>query len=438
MTTVYASNGAYAPDHGPSGDDYAYYVFAPFQYNEDPGSPNGGSFVSYHAGRWDFAGAGDNAFTGDPEADSFDLGCAICHGAAGIETVNKGLPTERRVALFPMDHDGYSIAGLPSQMNVGCEKCHGPGSSHLEAGGNGRMIVSPAMLPPGRLAMICGACHIQGRNNADIGGRAPLLADGNGNYEAFRPGTSPARFFGTSDGTGRNVAPFGTMQITALTGEGFLDPSNLETDASVSWVDQPLGAAVNHSKANQLHYQDLVRTSKYRNSREILTCLSCHDAHGSSFEHMVSSSARNNALCLSCHNGLGPKQVFPTIDQGMADRLKNNAATSADNAAIGADVEAHIYAKTGTLQMAPYDPETTGMGRCTLCHMPKTARSADWQNALLTVSGQYRQGDISSHTFDVMTTAAVNAMGATNGAENTTPAGISHACGSCHRFAGLN
>ena len=122
----------------------------------------------------------------------------------------------------------------------------------------------------------------------------------------------------------------------------------------------------------------------------------------------------------------------------MVVRLQNEAATSADRAAIGKDVENHIFDKTGTQQMAPYDPEGTAMGRCILCHMPKTARSADWRNALVTQLGQYRQGDVTAHTFDVMATEAVNEMGAARGIKETTPAGITDSCGSCHAFAGLN
>ena len=48
--------------------------------------------------------------------------------------------------------------------------------------------------------------------------------------------------------------------------------------------------------------------------------------------------------------------------------------------------------------------------------MPKTAKSADWSNALVTRMGQYQSGDTSSHTFDVMATEAINTMAAARGA----------------------
>lgn len=436
MTTVYAGDGTYAPNHGQNGSDYAYYVMAPFQYNEDENSINGEKFVTYHVDRWDFAGTENKGFTADPEINSFDLGCAACHGATGVKTINKGLATQRRVAVFAKDPNGYDFDGTNAEINISCEKCHGPGSNHLDAGGRGEMIIAPDKLASGRLTMICGTCHIRGENYADIGGGSALKGDGNGNYKTFRPGMSPAQFFGTSDGTGENIAPFGTMEIESLTGNGYLEPVNFETDSDASWIDMLFDADVNHSKANQLHYQDLVRTVKFRNNKELLTCISCHDSHGSSYKHMVTYNADNNAVCLSCHYGSG--QVFPNIGEEMVTRLKNDKATPADKSVIGDDVEAHIADKTGSYQMAPYDPEGTAMGRCTLCHMPENAKSADWRNALVTQLGQYRHGDITSHTFDVMATEAVNAMGAARGITDTTPAGISHECGSCHRFAGLN
>lgn len=55
------------------------------------------------------------------------------------------------------------IEGLPVEHRVGCEACHGPGRAHAEKPGKGS-IVNPEKLPPARRDMVCGACHVRGRD----------------------------------------------------------------------------------------------------------------------------------------------------------------------------------------------------------------------------------------------------------------------------------
>ncbi|NOY69048.1 MAG: hypothetical protein GXP53_06085 [Deltaproteobacteria bacterium] len=485
MTTVYdasgtAASGTYAPEHGASGtDDYAYYVMSPIQYQEDEGSVNGGKFVTYHDDRWDFAGTGNNGFTADPELKSFDLGCAACHGATQIKTQADG----RMVAVYPannFDPDAYVIDGVKAEINIGCEKCHGPGSNHLIAGGQGHAITVPDQLPAGRLTMICGNCHIRGENHTNIGGEAALIADGTGNYDIFKPGMSPSDFFGTPDMTSAGIVPFGTAEIDALTTGAYLEPINYETLGSKSWIDiayesdnpfvniftNPDGSPVtrtqvtdsfNHSKGHHQQFMDVVRTKMYKNDREIVTCIGCHNAHGSSYEHQAESNVDDNSVCLACHNGTEMRQPasgdvdnpdpkegkhtanFQYITQAMVADLAENGIS---DPAIGKEVMRHIGTwANGQMGASEYDPTGANkMGRCTNCHMPKTAKSADLTLALLTNQGlnQYTEGDIHSHTFDVMSTEAINAMETDKGPAGTTPSGMSDSCAYCHPFAGLN
>jgi len=205
----------------------------------------------------------------------------------------------------------------------------------------------------------------------------------------------------------------------------------------------------------------------YKNDKEMVTCIDCHDAHGGVSaanvveEHQLSANGDNNALCLACHNSSlrapGAGETVTTIDettegahpanfqfitQQMADDLAAGNVPNNDPA-IGAEVMRHIgtWASATMKTLAdlydPYNPAVTGMGRCTSCHMPKTAKSARTANALFDAGSpsnqQYLQGDIHSHTFDVTTTEAVNAMRvAVGSAASTTPAGMTDACGTCH------
>ncbi|HEX4825839.1 MAG TPA: DmsE family decaheme c-type cytochrome [Candidatus Polarisedimenticolaceae bacterium] len=78
------------------------------------------------------------AETSAPHAVGADV-CVSCHEAEGASL--------RHYA----DHPGVAD----------CEGCHGPGSAHVEAGGDATKIVNPAKLAPAAAAKTCLGCHDQ-------------------------------------------------------------------------------------------------------------------------------------------------------------------------------------------------------------------------------------------------------------------------------------
>src|SRR4030043_322056 len=108
-----------------------------------------------------------------------------------------------------------------------------------------------------------------------------------------------------------------------------------------------------HSKS---HHQQWIDYQKSTHVQAKVSCFDCHNPHGGPGQFQLIKSDLNNTLCLSCH-GKDKKFANP---EAIRMHTKHN-----------------------------YAPETRGTGRCSSCHMVKTAASAE-------------AGDIHAHDFKII------------------------------------
>ena len=266
---------------------------------------------------------------------TFDQACAGCHLTGfDLSPGREGFLQGRAVAdpngAYDFDDDGRA-----EEVNVGCESCHGPGSEHLEASVRGSRIVSPSKLTPGRETMICGICHSGPRGlGGDTG--VPLSRD----LKMPRPGIRRADF-----------ATEHTSRVDG--GDDDFHPSG-------------------DSLSPHQQYSDYVRQAMYRNTIELMTCASCHDAHGSDQPRQLLFDPVDSAACTTCHSD----DVF-------------------------IEIMTHVTEETGD----EHDFAREGEFHCNLCHMVRTPTAGAQVPELLDRSGgdpvQYYHGDRHSHRFNV-------------------------------------
>ncbi len=389
------------------------YYLLPFQYNEKTKE-----YVRYDDGNWYLGTAprftepygSDNlvlqfAALNNPTdrkgtAVSWENRCAGCH-QTGLSVASQ--TTTYGAASVPEAVTGYS------ELNIGCERCHGPGARHVQTR-DPADIVNPGNFPSQgaaglRLAnQVCGACHSRGQGNATLASLSLPLE-------------YPARFEGSAlalplpgDGVVDNSA--GNPFVILNTSSAYYGVPPLPFfSAYGGWYS---GATFSYDfptyLASRQHRQQWTDLEQGRHSGDAggTTCWSCHDPHQRAGDHQVRDSVTvagvtiptendDNSLCLSCH----------AADFGLTlDDVKTGAP------AVAAGVLAHMGAEA-VMGQVPYDPAGTGVGRCSKCHMPKTASSAVRTPV---GTGAIREGDIHSHTFTFLWPSG-NALVPGNGAE---------------------
>jgi predicted CXXCH cytochrome family protein len=149
------------------------------------------------------------------------------------------------------------------EWNVGCERCHGPGSEHA-ANPTRSNIVNPAKLDFVRANDTCIQCHSQGQ---------PLKNPFEGQYYDW-----PVGFH-----QGMNLKDFWKLEEHKL--------------GETSFTHFPDGTA----HKNRMQGNDFVQSLMYRRG---VTCFSCHDVHGTGNNADLIKPA--GQLCLTCHGPGSP------------------------------------------------------------------------------------------------------------------------------------
>lgn len=228
-----------------------------------------------------------------PQAKSFDKECASCHYTGYTLTKTAQGDYIAGAVNDPNGEADIDGDGIPNELNIGCEVCHGPGSAHMAAPKDKKAatIVSPGKLAAERTSVICGQCHSRPQGN--LKNDQPVNTDN----RMMLPGTSRNDFL---------------VNYTTREDAGPKD----------YWADGI------HSKSHHQQYTDFIKSRKYRNGDQIMKCSDCHDPHGrvGGVRHQLRDAYSDlwNTLCTNCHKDKGDIKKHMEAKTGVGDMGKIN------------------------------------------------------------------------------------------------------------------
>ena len=219
------------------------------------------------------------------------------------------------------------------EWNVGCERCHGPGSDHV-AHPTRANILDPANMDYVKANDSCIQCHSQGR---------PLQNPIEGKYFDWPVGYS----------VGLNLSDFWQLEEHSL--------------GETTFTHYADGTA----HKNRMQGNDFVQSLMYRRG---VTCSSCHDVHGT--ENYAQLRKPGDQICLDCHGPLslnGPRtgtieehthhKKDSTGSSCIACHMPKIATTIADT-----KVRSHTFAFISPAMTDKHKIPNP----CTTCHADKT------------------------------------------------------------------
>jgi predicted CXXCH cytochrome family protein len=226
-----------------------------------------------------------------------------------------------------------------AEWNVGCEGCHGPGSTHVEHATRGN-ILNPARMDFVSANDTCIRCHSQGQ---------PLTSPIEGQYYDWPVGYR----------VGLNLRNFWKLEDHKL--------------GELTFTHFPDGTA----HKNRMQGNDFVQSVMYRRG---VTCFDCHDVHGTGNYAQLRKPA--NQICMDCHgpgSRNGPREATLAAHTHHKDGSAGSACVACHMPKIQAEipgvfVSAHTFAFLAPSMTDKYKIPNP----CTSCHSDRsTAWAAD-------------------------------------------------------------
>jgi predicted CXXCH cytochrome family protein len=233
-----------------------------------------------------------------------------------------------------------------TEWNVGCEKCHGPGSEHANRPSRSN-IVNPARLDFVHANDVCIQCHSQGR---------PLKNPIEGRYYDW-----PVGFV-----VGQNLKDYWQLEDHTL--------------GQLTFTHFP--DSTGHK--NRMQGNDFVQSAMYTHG---VTCFSCHDVHGTQNNADLLKPA--SVMCLQCHGPGSPNGPHATTVAQHTHHEPGSAGNECVNCHMPRIEQtiANVNVRSHTFRfIAPAEAERLKMpNSCNTCHADKDAAWAtsslkQWQN----------------------------------------------------------
>jgi len=220
-----------------------------------------------------------------------------------------------------------------TEWNVGCERCHGPGSDHI-AKPTRATIVNPARLDSVAASDTCIQCHSQGQ---------PLQKPINGVYYDWAVGYEP----------GKNLRDFWQLEEHKL--------------GETTFTHFADGTA----HKNRMQGNDFVQSAMYSHG---ITCFSCHDVHGTDNRAQLLKPA--SVMCLECHGPNSPNGPRGATIEAHTQHQPGSAGSECVNCHMP-KIEtqlADVNVRAHTFKFIP--PSATTQDKvpnaCNTCHTDKT------------------------------------------------------------------
>lgn len=215
-----------------------------------------------------------------------------------------------------------------TEWNVGCEKCHGPGSEHVTHPTKAN-IVNPETLDYVRGNDTCIQCHSQGK---------PLQNPINSQYYDWPVGFIP----------GDRLADYWKLEELKAGVTDFYQYADLT------------------AHKNRMQGNDFVQSTMYHRQ---LRCFECHDVHSSQNESNLNE--KGNAVCLGCHNRSNPAGLKGTVSEHThhAENSPGSQCVACHMPGIEQTIKDNYVAAHTFRFITPTETEQSGIPNpCTSCH----------------------------------------------------------------------